>query len=109
MAAIDYFAWFVFLTMIISIVFVLVSLAQLPGKFAREHNHPQADAINLAGWLGLLLTMGVVWVVAMVWSRMEPHKPVDTDSHAETDMLQARIAIIEAQLADLGEKKEPQT
>lgn len=108
MTAIDYFAWFIFLTIVISVVFVLVSLAQLPGKFARDRNHPQADAINLASWLGMLLTMGVVWVVAMIWSRMVPYAPAGASGHAETDLLQTRISDIEARLADIGKKEQSQ-
>jgi len=69
---IDYFAWIVLLVIIISAVFVFVSLAALPGKTARARSHPQADAINMAGWLGMLLTLGTVWVLAMIWARTVP-------------------------------------
>ena len=72
MSAIDYFAWFVFITIIVSAVAVFVALAALPGKTARARQHPNADAINVAGWLGLLLTMGVVWVLAMIWAYTLP-------------------------------------
>ena len=43
-------------------------LGSLPGKIARSRNHPQAEAITVCGWLGLLLTGGLLWVVAMVWA-----------------------------------------
>jgi len=69
MSGLDVFAWFVFILIILCAVVVFVGLAQLPGKTARERNHPQAEAINIASWLGLLLTMGVVWVIAMIWRK----------------------------------------
>ncbi len=72
MSAIDYFAWFVFITIIVSAVVVVVALAQLPGKTAAARGHPQAEAINVAGWLGMLLTVGVVWIFAMVWAYTLP-------------------------------------
>jgi hypothetical protein len=42
-----------------------------PGKKAKERNHPQAEAINVLGWLGLLFG-GVGWVVAVVWAYTRP-------------------------------------
>ncbi len=41
-------------------------LASLPGKIASGRNHPQADAINICGWVGL--PSGVFWVAALVWA-----------------------------------------
>lgn len=45
---------------------VIVLLAALPGQIAKRAGHPQANAINVCGWLGL--PTGVLWVVAMVWA-----------------------------------------
>ena len=102
MTGIDYFAWFVFIVILLSVVVIFVVLAQLPGKTAMERGHPQADAINVASWLGLLFTGGIVWILAMVWSRMQPvAEPVEID-HAEVDALKARIAELETRLADSG-------
>ncbi len=40
------------------------TLGSLPGKIARARNHPQADAINICGWLGL--PSGIFWLPALV-------------------------------------------
>ena len=99
MTAIDYFAWFVFIVIIVSAVVIFVVLAQLPGKTAAERGHPQADAINVASWLGILFTGGIVWILAMVWSRMQyVGAPVEID-HSEVDALKARIAELESRLS----------
>lgn len=100
MTAIDYFAWFVLIVIVISAVAVFVALAMLPGRTARKNNHPQADAINWAGWLGLLLTLGVVWAIAMIWANMKPVG--DQDLAGENEELRARIADLEAQLVAKG-------
>ena len=52
-------------------VLVFVELGSLPGKKAAQRNHPQAEAINILGWLGLLFG-GVGWVAALVWAHMKP-------------------------------------
>jgi hypothetical protein len=102
MTGLDYFAWIVFIVIVVSVVVVFIVLAQLPGKTAAANGHPQADAINVASWLGLLFTGGIVWILAMVWSRMRPvAEPVQSD-RAEVDALKSRIADLESQLARSG-------
>jgi hypothetical protein len=46
----------------------------LPGKIAIARKHPEADAVNLMGWVGFL---GVVpWIQALIWS-IKPTNVVD--------------------------------
>ena len=97
MTAIDYFAWLVFIVIILAAAYVFVALAQLPGKTAKKRGHPQADAINVAGWIGLF-TAGVVWVIAIIWAFMKPIAPYQDDSADETEALRARVAELEARL-----------
>jgi hypothetical protein len=53
------------------VLWLFVEIGGFPGKKAHERNHPQAEAINVLGWLGLLLG-GVGWVVAVVWAYTKP-------------------------------------
>jgi hypothetical protein len=62
----------VFSALVVLVVWFLAEMAMLPGKIARKRNHPQAEAISVAGWLGLLMTMGVVWVLAVIWAHIRP-------------------------------------
>lgn len=50
---------------VLALLFVVV-LAALPGQIAKRRHHPQADAINICGWVGL--PTGILWAVAMVWA-----------------------------------------
>ena len=59
-------------------VYLVFVLGGLPGQIARQRNHPQADAINITGWLGLL-TGGIVWAVALIWAYVNP-RPVQLAS-----------------------------
>ena len=52
-------------------LWLFIEIGSLPGKKAAERNHPQAEAINILGWLGLLMG-GVGWLVAIVWAHMKP-------------------------------------
>lgn len=66
MGGLGIFALIVLLTIIAAILGALVWLAILPGKVARRRGHPQAEAINVAGWLGILT--GIVWILALIWA-----------------------------------------
>ena len=59
---------FVILILLVLIgIWIFVKLASLPGHKARERGHPQAEAINILGWIGLLLGVAP-WLVALVWA-----------------------------------------
>ena len=71
MNALDIFAWSVLTITTITVGIVFIVLARLPGKIAAQRGHPQAEAINVAGWLGAL-AMGVFWPFALVWAFTRP-------------------------------------
>lgn len=52
-------------------LWIILWLGGHPGKKAAERNHPQAEAINILGWIGLL-TGGPGWIVAVVWAYARP-------------------------------------
>ncbi len=63
---------FVILVLLVIIaVSIFLELAAIPGTKARERGHPQAEAINVLGWIGLLVG-GPGWVVALVWAYTRP-------------------------------------
>jgi hypothetical protein len=60
MGALGIFALIVPLTILLSILGAANWLAMWPGKVAHRRGHPQAEAINVAGWLGLLADFDLV-------------------------------------------------
>jgi len=67
MSALDIFALIVLLVLLVTIVAVIGILGALPGRIARQRQHPQADAIAVGGWLGLLF-FGLLWPLVMIWA-----------------------------------------
>ncbi len=66
------FVGFVILVLLVLlVVWIYVKLAALPGQTAIERGHPQAEAINVLGWIGLLLGVAP-WLVALVWAYTKP-------------------------------------
>ena len=104
MTGLDYFAWVVFITIIIAAIAVVVALCKVPGNIAKANNHPQAEAINIAGWLGLLLSFGIIWILAIIWAKMTPISAVSTSSN-ELEEMKASIKSLESQInANTGDK-----
>jgi hypothetical protein len=67
----DVFTFVVMFVIVAAVIFLVVKLGGLPGKIAHERQHPQAPAVNVCGWLGLL-TLGILWIIAMIWAFMGP-------------------------------------
>jgi hypothetical protein len=63
----DAIAFLVFAVLIAVLIVIIVFLGQLPRRIARQRAHPQAAAINVAGWLGVA-TLGLLWPLALVWA-----------------------------------------
>ncbi len=57
----------ILVALVLLIIWLYTVLAKMPGETARKRNHPQADAINVLGWIGLLLGIAP-WLVALVWA-----------------------------------------
>lgn len=51
---------------------IYIWIAGLPGRIALARKHPEAEAVKLMGWAGLLPTI-LPWVQAFIWA----FKPTD--------------------------------
>ena len=65
------FALVILLVLLCTLLAALFILARLPGQIARGRDHPNADAVAVAGWCSLLLPIPL-WPLAMVWAYYKP-------------------------------------
>ncbi len=56
----------------IAFILIYIWIAGLPGRIAIARKHPDAEAVKLLGWAGLLPTI-YPWVQAFIWA----FKPTD--------------------------------
>jgi hypothetical protein len=56
----------------ISLILIYIWIAGLPGRIAIARKHPDAEAVKLMGWAGLLPTV-LPWIQAFIWA----FKPTD--------------------------------
>jgi hypothetical protein len=81
MTLLDFMTIAIILFVVASLVAIVLWLASLPGKIARQRGHAQADAVNVAGWLSLL-TLLTTWPLALIWAYFRPVAVRITDGEA---------------------------
>ena len=97
----DVFTFLVMFMIVAATIFLLLKLGGLPGKIARDRNHPQADAIRVCGWLGLA-TLGLLWPIALIWSFTKPSVISSPPGQASQEgKLFAQIAELQAKVSEL--------
>jgi hypothetical protein len=68
----DYVTFATFMLAGAAAILVYIWLAGLPGRIALARKHPEAEAVKLLGWAGLLPTI-YPWMQALIWA----FKPTD--------------------------------
>lgn len=80
-------------------IYVVYRIGKLPGDIARARHHPQAGAIRVCGWMGVITL--VLWPLAMVWAFLKPGSGSHEDDRLITRLHEARqrLAVLEHQLS----------
>ncbi len=79
----DIFALVVLVVLLVTGVVAWAILGMLPGRIARQRNHPQAEAINVCGWWGAI-TLGILSPLAFIWAYTKPAS-IDVDPRHSED------------------------
>jgi hypothetical protein len=95
----DYLFFACLFLLVISGLAFLMFLLALPGKIALDRNHPDAEAVNLMGWVGFLAV--VPWMNALIWA----YKP--TDKVDIRRLPKAEAVATEEMLAKMREFRKP--
>lgn len=102
MTFLDLFSLAVLLVIIALVVFLLLLLAWFPGHVAKQRHSPWAEAINVAGWIGILLFP--IWMLALIAAFFRPRTGVGAAiaiSEAESTELAASLKAISTRIANL--------
>ena len=103
MTGLDVFTFVVMIILLTAVAILIKVLGALPGNIARSRSHPQADAINVCGWLGIV-TLGLLWPVALIWAYTRPPGALGTPDQ-DTDSRQS-VKALEQTIAELSERLE---
>ena len=85
----------IWIVVIAIIIYGIVAIHDIPASIARKRNHPQADAIEAAGWVSLFM-LHALWPFLWIWAMT--YKPDEGDKKEE------KINQIESHLEELQER-----
>jgi hypothetical protein len=96
----DYATFATLLAAAVAVLLIFIWLAGLPGRIAIARKHPDAEAVKLMGWAGLLPTI-YPWIQAFIWA----FKPAEIVDIRRFPREEARA--IEEDIARLSGQAEP--
>jgi len=109
----DYFALVVLLLGLVAVFYTFIYIHDIPYEIAKHRNHPQKEAIHVAGWLSLF-TLHAIWPIVFIWavSKQDPEgssvaakeKPHDPDLNRRLGELDDKVRGMEKQLFALSKK-----
>ncbi|BBN59567.1 DUF3302 domain-containing protein [Hydrogenovibrio marinus] len=65
----DYFALFMLFFVGITLFYGIIAIHDIPYEIAKRRNHPQQDAIHVAGWVSLF-TLHLLWPFLWIWATL---------------------------------------
>lgn len=76
-----YFSLFLIFFSVLVIITGIVVVHEIPGKIADKRHHPQADAIKITSYLGLIVFP--LWMLALIWAHIRPWKIAGFDGQED--------------------------
>lgn len=65
----EYVALFLLLFVAVVLFYGIIAIHDIPYELAKRRNHPQQDAIHVAGWVSLF-TLHVLWPFLWIWATL---------------------------------------
>ena len=102
----DYIALGILLFAAVVLFYGIIAIHDIPYEIAVHRNHPQQDAIHVAGWVSLF-TLHAIWPFLWIWATLYREdrgwgftqaKPDDTRMQA----LEQQVSALQASLAELS-------
>jgi hypothetical protein len=65
----DYIALGILISVAIILFYGIIAIHDIPYEIAKHRNHPQQDAIHVAGWISLF-TLHAIWPFLWIWATL---------------------------------------
>jgi CBS domain containing-hemolysin-like protein len=65
----DYIALIILIFVAITLFYGVIVIHDIPYEIAKKRNHPQQDALHVAGWVSLF-TLHVLWPFLWIWATL---------------------------------------
>lgn len=101
----DYIALILLIFVAVTIFYSIIAIHDIPYQIALKRQHPQQDAIHVAGWISLF-TLHTIWPFLWIWATL--YRPdrgwgfmkETKDLQQQMAQFQERLSKIESRLKD---------
>lgn len=107
----NYVALFLLIFVAIVIFYGIIAIHDIPYDIAKHRNHPQQDAIHVAGWVSLF-TLHVLWPFLWIWATLYREdrgwgfSANGKAAGSEAEALRTEVASLSKRLAGLEQRME---
>lgn len=107
----DFWDYITFVALIIigaAFVSLLLFFGGLPGRIAIARKHPDAEAVNIMGWVGFLAV--VPWIQAFMWA-FKPTEIIDIRRFPSEELkaIDAEIARLKGEVSSVSKPAQSDT
>ena len=97
----NYFALVILLAGLTAVFYTFIYIHDIPYEIAKHRNHPQKEAIHVAGWLSLF-TLHAIWPIVFIWavSKQKPESVGNAGEALDPDVTR-RLGELEDKLRKL--------
>lgn len=101
----EYFALFLVFFVIIFLFYGIIVIHDIPYEIAVHRNHPQKEAIHVAGWISLF-TLGAIWPFLWIWASLNKTQfhVKNVDSSDDIDNLSKQLASLKEEVSNLKQQ-----
>ena len=108
----NYLSLAILLLGLTAVFYTFIYIHDIPYEIAKRRNHPQKEAIHVAGWLSLF-TLHAIWPIVYIWSvskqgpmnvAVAGELPKDSDLPRRVGELEDKLRKLEKQLLESSRK-----
>ncbi|WNC74085.1 DUF3302 domain-containing protein [Thalassotalea psychrophila] len=101
----EYFALFLVFFVFLVVFYGIIVIHDIPYEIAVHRNHPQQDAIHVAGWISLF-TLGAIWPFLWIWATLnrDAIHGKDLSSNKEIDALTTQVDSLKVEFNELKQQ-----
>jgi len=106
----DYFALFLLFFVFVTLFYGVIAIHDIPYELAKKRNHPQQDAIHIAGWASLF-TLHVLWPFLWIWASLyredrgwgfsETQMSNSDESREQIEQMQVQMDVLQQEMQAL--------
>lgn len=96
----DYVALAILIIVALVLFYGIIAIHDIPYEIAKHRNHPQQDAIHVAGWVSLF-TLHVLWPFLWIWATLYREDRGWGFGNPKAEADEGRLATLEREVAEL--------